>query len=130
MECQHGTEDSEWFCAAEALINCIFSIKANFSHDFAFNFLSNISGTKGGQKFINQTEIQYAQLFFVVGQIAIKMLIFVEKVENSLKMAVTDSIKHNEQGQSGESKEADLGQITGGIGTEIDDVIDGKPLYQ
>jgi hypothetical protein len=40
----------------------------------------------------NLTELHYAQLFFIVGHSAIKMLTFIEQMENDLKKAVSDSL--------------------------------------
>jgi len=30
-----GTQDLEWFCAAEAIMNCLFNIKSRNSHEYA-----------------------------------------------------------------------------------------------
>ena len=39
------------------------------------------------------TDIHFAQLFFVVGHISIKMLAFVEQLEAALKVALSNSFK-------------------------------------
>jgi len=30
-----GTNDLEWFCAAESILNCLFNIKSRNSHEYA-----------------------------------------------------------------------------------------------
>lgn len=34
-----GTNDLEWFCACEVVINCLFSLKSRNSHEYARHFL-------------------------------------------------------------------------------------------
>jgi hypothetical protein len=34
-----GTQDLEWFCAAEAILNILFSIKSRNSHEYAKLFI-------------------------------------------------------------------------------------------
>ena len=66
------------------------------------------------------TELHYAQLFFSVGHIAIKMLTFIEQMENDLKKAVADSYTKKQNGKKEDDDENDLAQITGGKDAEID----------
>lgn len=61
--------------------------------------------------------MQYAQLFFVVGHVSIKMLAFVDMLENDLKKAVHGR-KGDENGQS--DADQDLAQVTGGQEAEIE----------
>jgi len=42
------------------------------------------------------TDIHYAQLFFVVGHTAIKMLSFIEQIDNDLKKAGSSSANHQQ----------------------------------
>ena len=42
MQClndQFGTQDLEWFCAAESVLNIIFNIKSKSSHEYAKTFI-------------------------------------------------------------------------------------------
>jgi hypothetical protein len=71
----------------------------------------------------NLTELHYAQLFFIVGHSAIKMLTFIEQMENDLKKAVSDSLqnkKGNNQEEGKEKDDDDLALITGGKDAEIE----------
>ena len=37
-----GTQDLEWFCTCETILNCLFSLKSRISHEYAKNFLNQI----------------------------------------------------------------------------------------
>ena len=37
-----GTNDFEWFCAAETVLNLLFNIKSRMSHEYAKLFLENL----------------------------------------------------------------------------------------
>ena len=97
---QFGTDDLEWFCAAESILNTIFNIKTKSSHDYAKMFIEKLvkkmhtpqdEEMNGTQLRTNLSELHYSQLFFSVGHVAIKMLTFIEQMENDLKKAVADS---------------------------------------
>jgi len=70
------------------------------------------------------TELHYAQLFFAVGHVAIKMLTFIEQLETDLKKAVSESYQKKKKQDSEEDdekkQEDDLAQITGGKDAEIE----------
>jgi hypothetical protein len=124
LESNLGTENTDWFCAAEALINCIFNLKDKRSHEYAKLFLESLtrslysgSDSQNGNVKLNQgvSEIKYAQIFYVAGHTAIKMLKYFECLENELKKGVQKEARANEQrrsldGQGNESpsKEDDL----------------------
>ena len=42
------------------------------------------------------TDLHYAQLFFVVGHVAIKMLTYVEQMDNELKRSGTEAFQQKE----------------------------------
>ena len=63
----------------------------------ANNNITNVEGLPLRQ---DLTEIHYAQLFFAVGHVAIKMLSFVEQIESDLKKAVADSFQKKKKQQS------------------------------
>jgi hypothetical protein len=37
-----GTQDLEWFCVCEAVLNCLFSLKSRISHEYAKNLIDAI----------------------------------------------------------------------------------------
>jgi hypothetical protein len=43
LENNLGTENTDWFCAAEALINCIFNLKDKRSKEYAKLFLESLT---------------------------------------------------------------------------------------
>ena len=72
------------------------------------------------------TDIHFAQLFFVIGHVAIKMLTFVEMLEAELKQALTNSFQKRKEAEDsqnpegGKKQEDDLAQITGGKEAEVE----------
>lgn len=111
-----GTTDLEWFCAAEAIINTIFNLKSRNAHEYARLLLQQLQNKLSGQ-----TDLHYAQLFFSVGHVAIKMLTFVEQLEADLKMAINKKKKgRDESSQAPSEVEEDLAAITGGNDAEIE----------
>lgn len=72
------------------------------------------------------TEMNFAQLFFVVGHVAIKMLAYVEMLESELKQALQNSFNKKKERDSAEGddgkqqQEDDLAQITGGKEAEVE----------
>ena len=136
-----GTNDLEWFQAAEAVINALFNLKSRNSHEYARMFLQQLQSrlheiSQQGdnrsslvQVGANQkvTDLHFAQLFFVVGHVAIKMLSFVEMLENDLKRAInfkkgSGGQQNAADGRNNEQSEQDedLAQITGGNDAEIE----------
>ena len=80
-----------------------------------------MNGDSSNQLRTNLTELHYSQLFFSIGHVAIKMLTFIEQMENDLKKAVADSYNAKQKtGEEGEDEDNDLAQITGGKDAEID----------
>ena len=110
-----GSQDLEWFCAAETVLNTLFNMRQRVSHEQAKLFIDLIVRKcfrRRDEDEIDQLRAQpddiisaiepmpirndlndshYSQLFFVVGHIAIKMLTYVEQLEMDLKQAFTDS---------------------------------------
>lgn len=109
----YGTDDTEWFCATETILNTLFNLKTRNSPEYAKTLIQNLTKklysdkkrsnnisldeenkvmNDGGdfENFNNDqecngnplrtdiTDMHYAQLFFVVGHTAIKMLTYVE----------------------------------------------------
>lgn len=68
----------------------------------------------------------YAQLFFVVGHIAVKMLQYIEQCEIEVKQALQESFKKKGEkqkdgnGEEAKNQEDDLAQITGGKEAEVE----------
>jgi len=108
-----GTEDTEWFCATETILNTLFNVKTRNQPEYAKSIIQQLShklysdGKKNQQIIIDEeqkvlddeaseieggtplrtdiTDMHYAQLFFAVGHIAIKMLTYVEHIDSELK---------------------------------------------
>jgi len=105
-----GTDDTEWFCATETILNTLFNIKTRNQPEYAKSIIQQLAHklyTDGmldeENKTMDQedsnaenadcgstlrtdiTDMHYAQLFFVVGHIAIKMLTYVEHIDSELK---------------------------------------------
>lgn len=55
------------------------------------------------------TDIHFAQLFFVVGHVAIKMLAYVEQLEAALKVALSNSFKKQDNDQKDKNKDGEGG---------------------
>lgn len=116
-----GSSDLEWFCAAEAVLNTLFNTKQRNAHDYAKLFIDQIVKKMFRQREVqeveemrnqpadmvantepmpldeNLTDVHYAQLFFVVGHTAIKMLTYVEQIEAVMKQALQDSYKNKKK---------------------------------
>ena len=116
-----GTQDLEWFCTAETVLNTLFNMRQRISHEQAKLFIDLIVRKcfrRRDEDEIDQLRAQpedvlqsvepmplrndlmdshYSQLFFVVGHIAIKMLQYVEQLEADLKQAFTDSFNRKKK---------------------------------
>ena len=112
-----GTQDLEWFCAAETVINTLFNMRQRVGHKQAQLFIDLIVRKcfrRRDEDEIDElrhqpddirselepmplrselSDAHYSQLFFVIGHIAIKMLTYVEHLESELKNAFNDSFK-------------------------------------
>ena len=116
-----GTQDLEWYCAAETILNSLFNLRQRVSHEQAKLFIDLIvrkcfrrreedeidNMRKQPEDVLAQvepmplrgdlTDAHYSQLFFLVGHVAIKMLTYVEHLEAELKEAFADSFKKKKQ---------------------------------
>ena len=141
-----GTEDSEWYCATQAILNTLFGLKSRVAHEQAKAFIDSIlksfchAGNEEHEGLIegeerplelreDLSEDHYSQLFFVVGHVAIKMLAYAEFLEAEVKNILTEGNKSKRKSESNpdqrnedgkEAEEDDLAQITGGREAEID----------
>lgn len=71
------------------------------------------------------TDMHYAQLFYVVGHVAIKTLTYIEQLDTELKKSLSDNqqknMKENGVKKNQEEKEEDeLDQMAGGKEAEIE----------
>lgn len=121
-----GTDDTEWFCGTETILNTLFNVKTRNSPEYARYIIQDltkrlysdvavpsteeskgdegmkIENLEGGSALNSQipnetevnmvnplrtdiTDMHYAQLFFVVGHTAIKMLSYIEQLDNEMK---------------------------------------------
>ena len=119
----------EWFCAAETILNVLFSIKERNSHEYAKLVIESlvrklysssneresnyhpesmadtdncITSAEGLPMKANITELHYSQLFYVVGHVCIKMLTYIEQMETDLKNSVSDSYNKKNKKQDEE----------------------------
>ena len=74
-----GSDDLDWLSASETLLNSIFHLKLNESHVMAKEFLNGLS-----QVPINDY-LKKAQIFFVVGHISIKVLVYIDHIETEIE---------------------------------------------
>lgn len=117
-----GTENLDWFCAAETILNTLFNIKTRNSPEYAKFFIQKLTNRlycadiledqkeddleiledyqnmsqnpHGIQNLELRPEVNdyhFAQIFFVVGHVAIKMLTFIEQIDNQLKKSGTEN---------------------------------------
>ena len=42
-----GTEDSEWYCATQTVLNSLFNLKSSFTHEQAKKFIDSIMNNFG-----------------------------------------------------------------------------------
>ena len=52
------------------------------------------------------TELHYSQLFFVVGHVAIKMLTYIEQIEQDMKKSVADAYQNRRKNSEGDDDDA------------------------
>ena len=52
-----GTEDSEWYCATQTVLNSLFNLKSNFTHEQAKTFINSIMKNFGQQSNEEQVEL-------------------------------------------------------------------------
>ncbi len=71
------------------------------------------------------SEIHYAQIFFVVGHVSIKMLTYIEQIENELKKSGSETAFVQKQNRESEDNKAEeeLDNIVGGKDAEIEEYI-------
>lgn len=65
-----GTQDLEWFCTAESIINCMFNLHSKRNPQYAKLMIEQmLVKVQGDQEQIQSLplEIKYAQIFFMVG---------------------------------------------------------------
>ena len=98
-----GTKDTEYFSAAEQIINMIFALKKNDADNFSQYLIKKMTGFLFDPKEVenkieeelplsiisNNFEDSLAQLIFVIGHVAIKFLVFLDNYESELKRKKT-----------------------------------------
>ncbi len=153
-----GTDDMEWFCATEAILNTLFNVKTRNQPEYARTIIQQLTkklydqhsktthinldeeakaqdedGMRSSTPLRNDiNDMHYAQLFFVVGHIAIKMLTYVEHLDSELKksgnnaagaeivQAAKKGKKNEEVSEEGKQPDDELDQIGGGKEAEIE----------
>jgi len=97
-----GTGDMEWVEAAETLLNAVFNLKTKNSPEFAKLIIQRLTHQLVLTQ--NKSDSQFTQLFFVVGHTAIKMLTFVEQMDNELKKSGSEAFSQKGKRESEENK--------------------------
>lgn len=106
-----GTNDLEWFCAAETVLNTMFNLKSRMAHEYARLYISQLQAIIDklhSERNKKLSEVHFAQLFFVVGHTAIKMLTFIETLESDLKKAISGGKKGGPNGQNADDENEEL----------------------
>lgn len=102
--------DLEWVQAVEALLNAVFNLRTKNSPEFAKWIIQQLT------RRLLQTEpldVHFTKLFFVVGHTAIKMLTFIEQMDNELKKSGSEAFVHKDKPDGGKNDE-ELDHIAGG----------------
>ena len=102
--------DLEWVQAVEALLNAVFNLRTKNSPEFAKWIIQELT------RRLMQTEpldVHFTKLFFVVGHTAIKMLTFIEQMDNELKKSGSEAFVHKDKPDGGKNDE-ELDHIAGG----------------
>lgn len=139
-----GTTDTEWFAAAEQIINMIFVLKRdpdNYSQylivrlsKFLYEkidekepqnseFVIEEEKLQNNEKIICDFEDNLAQLIFVVGHVGIKFLIYIDNYENELKKMKNEA-ETKYQANLKENPHEDLDKIQGGFEAEFEKKIE------
>lgn len=126
--CDDTEEDTNaWFCAAEQAINAIFTISPapeKVSMEILLGHQQCIFGD--GSK--ESHSLRLSRFFFVLGHIALKLLIYTEILSSAVRRAnAAKTVKKQESASSGnENKSADDGTTKAGGSDEEDDAIEAE----
>ncbi|EGR27594.1 hypothetical protein IMG5_193940 [Ichthyophthirius multifiliis] len=136
LEKNQGTSQNEWYCASEQLINTIFKQEINPEQTMR-NFIVKLTQNLENESLLetqNDTkelifERKLAHLLFVVGHCALKLLIYVDDIENALKKKRLEKEKKeeenkNDQNNNQNQEEQHLDKICGGLEAEYEKKVD------
>lgn len=132
-----GTKDTEYFSAAEQIINMIFALKKNDADSFSQYLIKKMTGFLFDSKELenkideelplsvisNNFEDSLAQLIFIIGHVAIKFLVFLDNHESELKRKKTEA-ETKYQADQKENPNEDLDKIQGGLEAEFEKKIE------
>ena len=107
--CAEGNEHdtNSWFCAAEQAINAIFTISPSPEKVSMEILLGHQAGIFGASDEPSATadSLRLSRFFFVLGHIALKLLIYTEVLSSSVRRAnAAKSISKQESASSGNAK--------------------------
>lgn len=125
-------DTNSWFSAAEQAMNAIFSISPAPEKVAVEILLGHQAGIFGTAE--NPTEsahsLRLSRFFFVLGHIALKLLIYTEMLSGSVRRAnAAKSVKKQESASSGKSKkskDADFESPEEGKGVQEEDAIEAE----
>lgn len=119
-----------WFCAAEQSINAIFTISPAPEKVAMEILLAHQTGIFGPQEDPSNAahSVRLSRFFFVLGHIALKLLIYTEVLSSSVRRANSaKTVKKQESVSSGKkNKDADAESKEGSTDDEEDDAIEAE----
>mmetsp|Transcript_1590 Transcript_1590/g.3412 ORF Transcript_1590/g.3412 Transcript_1590/m.3412 type:complete len:1390 (+) Transcript_1590:152-4321(+) len=130
--CDDDNEEdtNSWFCAAEQAINAIFTISPAPEKVAMEILLGHQAGIFGSQEEPSNAahSVRLSRFFFVLGHIALKLLIYTEVLSSSVRRANSaKSVKKQESASSGKKdKDADTESKEGNSDDEEEDAIEAE----
>ena len=130
--CDDSNEEdtNSWFCAAEQAINAIFTISPAPEKVAMEILLGHQNGIFGSLEEPSNTahSLRLSRFFFVLGHIALKLLIYTEVLSSSVRRANSaKTVKKQESASSGQKdKDADAASKEGTSDEEDDDAIEAE----
>jgi len=130
--CDDSNEEdtNSWFCAAEQAINAIFTISPAPEKVAMEILLGHQNGIFGSLEEPSNTahSLRLSRFFFVLGHIALKLLIYTEVLSSSVRRANSaKTVKKQESASSGQKdKDGDAASKEGTSDEEDDDAIEAE----
>eukprot|EP00578_Thalassiosira_sp_NH16_P013282 CAMPEP_0181126046 /NCGR_PEP_ID=MMETSP1071-20121207/27397_1 /TAXON_ID=35127 /ORGANISM="Thalassiosira sp., Strain NH16" /LENGTH=1435 /DNA_ID=CAMNT_0023211575 /DNA_START=62 /DNA_END=4367 /DNA_ORIENTATION=+ len=126
-------DTASWFCAAEQAVNAIFTISPapeKVAMEILLGHQAGIFGASEEEQPANSTahSLRLSRFFFVLGHVALKLLIYTEVLSSSVRRAnAAKTVKKQESASSGnKGKDADAESKEGASDEEEDDAIEAE----
>ena len=130
--CDDDNEEdtNSWFCAAEQAINAIFTISPapeKVSMEILLGHQVGIFGSTEEPSNGSAHSIRLSRFFFVLGHIALKLLIYTEVLSSSVRRANSAKTVKKQESASGKKNDQDAASKEGGSSDdEEDDAIEAE----